>query len=391
MLGPSLLGAVAPNLYASLFPFGTVRFLSALAQTGLILFMFLVGLELDTRELIVRRRETFVVSHASVMIPMVAGTALALVLYRNYATAGTEFPTFALFLGCAMSITALPVLARILRESNHSRSAFGSAAIAGAAVADVSAWVIFAITVAIARDDAANANRPIWRTVAAMFAYLLVMIALVRPLLRVLCRRRKETRSLTTDQLGTVLLVVLASAAVTELLKIHAVFGAFVAGVVMPRDKSVSETIRGRLDDLLSILLLPLFFAYTGLRTNIGVLTSAQHLLVCVAIVTVAVASKIGSCAVAGRAVGLPLRNATGLGVLMNARGLMELVLLTIGLQLGIITPLLFTIMVVMAIVTTVMTTPLFNYVMRRNPDLSPQNSVSRSMPEYPLATSVSL
>lgn len=391
MLGPSLLGTVAPHLYAWLFPFGTIRFLSALAQTGLVLFMFLVGLELDVRELLTRRRETVVVSHASIMIPMLAGTALALLLYRNFAMAGTEFRTFALFLGCAMSITALPVLARILRESGLNRSAFGATAISCAAVADVSAWIIFALTVSIAHDDAANAGIPIWHTIAGMAVYLLVMITLVRPLLQLVCRRRrsdqKKSQSLTTDQLGVVLLVVLLSAAVTEFLKIHAIFGAFVVGVVMPREKFVSDTIHHRLDDLLSILLLPLFFAYAGLRTNVAALASLQNWIVCGLIVAIAVISKIGSCLIAGRATGMPWRTASGLGVLMNARGLMELVLLTIGLQLGLITPLLFTIMVVMAVSTTLMTTPLFSCIMRRSAT-QPTSSSAAPAPNCSLAAS---
>jgi Kef-type K+ transport system membrane component KefB len=198
-----------------------------------------------------------------------------------------------------------------------------------------------------------------------MVLYLFVMITIARRALRKICHSRPDSgekkQILTSDQIGAVIVIVLASAATTELLEIHAIFGAFVAGAVMPRNKSVSAAIHMCFDDILSILLLPLFFAYAGLRTNLAALTSAQDWIICSTIVAVAVTSKIGACLVAGRATGMPLRTASGLGVLMNARGLMELVLLTIGLQLGIITPALFTIMVLMAIFTTIITPPLFH------------------------------
>jgi len=396
ILGPSLLGLLAPNVYEWLFPFGTVRFLSALAQTGLVLFMFIVGMELDVNELRGRHRETFVVSQASIMVPMLAGTALALALYRKFAVVGTEFTTFALFLGCAMSITALPVLARILRESNLGRSTFGSTALGCAAIADVSAWIIFAITISIARDDSTNTQTPLWRSIAALAVYLFVMVAVVRPVLHKICARWRDQKSneqsLSPDQLGAVLLIMLASAAATELLKIHAIFGAFVAGVMMPRNKSVSESVSSRLDDLLSILLLPLFFAYAGLRTNVGALNSLQDWMVCGMIIAVAVISKIGSCVIAGRSTGMPLRTATGLGVLMNARGLMELVLLTIGLQLGIITPQLFTIMFIMAIFTTAITSPLFHRVMqKRQEQPAAQSELASNRASYPAVASLSV
>jgi K+:H+ antiporter len=195
------------------------------------------------------------------------------------------------------------------------------------------------------------------------------MITVVRPLLKIICRGRRRNGSapdaLTENQLGIVLLIVLASAVATELLNIHAIFGAFVAGVVMPKDRRVNETICNRLDDLLSILLLPLFFAYAGLRANVAAIGTLSNWLVCGAIIGVAIISKIGGCVAAGRATGMSWRGAGTIGVLMNARGLMELVLLTIGLQLGIITPLLFTILVIMAISTTLMTTPLFTRLMK--------------------------
>ena len=379
MLGPSLLGAVAPAAYAWLFPVGTVRFLSALSQTGIVLFMFLIGLELNVREIVRRSRESFVVSHASIAVPMFAGGALAFVFYRQFAIAGMPFPTFALFLGCAMSITAFPVLARILRDSSLANSAFGSMAIGCAALADVSAWIILAFVISLAHGNAVGIAA-LGHTAIGIALYLLVMTTVVRKFLKMICRGRasSEARSdaLTQNQLGIVLLVVLASAVTTELLHIHAIFGAFIAGVVMPKNEGMNETIRKRFGDLLSILLLPLFFAYAGLRTNVGAIATLSNWLACGAIIGVAVFSKIGGCLAAGRATGMSWRTAGALGVLMNARGLMELVLLTIGLQLGIITPLLFTIMVIMAIATTLMAAPLFTRLMARQNDIG---ALSRS------------
>ena len=367
IVGPSLLGAVSPAAYAWLFPPGMIRPLNALSQTGIVLFMFLVGLELNPREMIRQSRESLVVSHASMALPMFTGGVLALFCYRQFAAAGVPFYTFALFLGCAMSVTAFPVLARILRESGIGNSAFHSMALGCAATADVSAWMILAVVISLARGNAMNLVA-IGQMVGGISLYLLIMIAAVRPFLKRTCNRAPMdgdgSDPLTENQLGIVLLVVLASAVATELLNLHAIFGAFVAGVIVPRDRGVNENIRNRLNDLLSILLLPLFFANAGLRADVAAMTTLSNWLMCGAIVGVAVVSKIGGCVAAGRASGMTWRGAGAIGVLMNARGSMELVLLTIGLNLGIITPLLFTIMFIMAIVTTLMTTPLFTRLM---------------------------
>lgn len=303
-------------------------------------------------------------------VPMFAGCVLALFFYRDFAVAGIPFYTFALFLGCAMSVTAFPVLARILRESGAGNSAFHSMALGCAATADVSAWIILAFVISLARGHAMNLAA-MGQMMASITLYLLIMIAAVRPFLKKICSGRGSddngSDGLTQNQLGIVLLVVLASAVATELLNLHAIFGAFVAGVLMPHDRRVNETIRNRLDDLLSILLLPLFFAYAGLRANVAAMATLSNWLICGAIIGVAVVSKIGGCVAAGRATGMTWRGAGAIGVLMNARGMMELVLLTIGLNLGIITPLLFTIMFIMAIVTTLMTTPLFTRLVGAN------------------------
>jgi Kef-type K+ transport system membrane component KefB len=371
-LGPSLLGAVSPAAYAWLFPPGMIRPLNALSQTGIVLFMFLIGLELNVKEMIRQTRESLVISHASIAVPMFAGGVVAFFFYRDFAVAGMPFYTFALFLGCAMSVTAFPVLARILRESRAGSATFHSMALGCAATADVSAWIILAFVISLARGKAMDVAA-IGKMLAGITLYLLIMIGVVRPFLGMICNRRGSANdrsdTLTQNQLGIVLLVVLASAVTTEVLNLHAIFGAFVAGAVMPDDQRVNDTIRNRLDDLLSILLLPLFFAYAGLRANFAEMGTLSNWLICGVIIGVAVISKIGGCVAAGRATGMTWRSAGAIGVLMNTRGLMELVLLTIGLNLGIITPLLFTIMFIMAIVTTVMTTPLFRLLIGANDD----------------------
>jgi Kef-type K+ transport system membrane component KefB len=302
-------------------------------------------------------------------VPMFAGGVLALFFYQDFAVAGIPFYTFALFLGCAMSVTAFPVLARILRESGAGSSAFASMALGCAATADVSAWIILAFVLSIAHGKGMNLAA-MGQMMAAIILYLLLMIVAVRPFLRKVCQRGELATDesdgvLTQNQFGIVIVVVLALAVATEMLNLHAIFGAFVAGVLMPRDRHVNEAIRNRLSDLLSILLLPLFFAYAGLRANVAEMATLSSWLACGAIIGVAVVSKIGGCVAAGRATGMTWRDAGAIGVLMNARGMMELVLLTIGLNLGIITPLLFTIMFIMAIVTTIMTTPLFTRLIR--------------------------
>jgi len=366
LLGPSFLGAVSPAAYAWLFPLGSVRFLNALSQIGIVLFMFLVGLELDLRQVVRQSRETLVLSHASIAVPLCAGVALAIPFQQQFGTADVLFPVFGLFLGCAMSVTAFPVLARILRDSGAARTSLGAMVMGCAAMADIAAWLILAFVISLARDNNMNVAT-LAHVLLGLAVYLVVMLALGRPLLKHICRRRLvdggDSNGLTQNQLGGIVVVVLASAVATELLNVHAIFGAFVAGAIMPRDDHVNEAIRYRFEDVLSILLLPLFFAYAGLRTDIMAMTTTTDWLACGAIIAVAVVSKIGGSLFAGRAAGMSWHTAGAIGVLMNARGLMELVLLTIGLQLGIITPLLFTMMVIMALATTVLATPLFTWI----------------------------
>ena len=362
LLGPSVLGTLSPALSLALFPPGSLSILQALAQVGVLIFMFLVGLELDVGLLRRNGRVALITSHASIVAPFLLGVALALTLYTRFAPAGVRFVPFALFMGAAMSVTAFPVLARILTDRGLTRTPLGVLAIACAAVDDVTAWCILAAVVIVAR---AGTLRELWPTLAGTALYLLVMFTLVRHWLVALVRRSEGRGVRAESLLAAVILVALASAWTTERLGIHALFGAFLVGAILPSSKSVTEVLVERLRDVMVVLLLPIYFAFTGLRTTIGLLSDAAMWAVCIVVLLVAVLGKLGGTAVAARTVGIPWRHAVALGALMNTRGLMELVILNVGLDIGVISPALFTMMVVMALVTTALTAPLVTWVTR--------------------------
>jgi Kef-type K+ transport system membrane component KefB/nucleotide-binding universal stress UspA family protein len=361
MLGPSLLGWLAPGVAELIFPFDSLVYLNTLSQVGLLLFMFLVGLEFDPRLLRGRGHTAVVTSHVSIAAPFMLGALLALYLYPRLAEGHVQFTGFALFMGAAMSITAFPVLARILAERNLMHSNVGALTIACAAIDDVTAWSILAVVIAIVRSDAAT--MPLWLTLAGSALFILVMLFVVRPALGWLEGYYHSRGRFTQEMLAITLLLLLAAAWTTEWLGIHALFGAFALGAVMPKDPGLTHDITDRLEDVTVVFLLPLFFAFTGLRTSIGLVSGMEMWLLTGLILLVAVAGKFGGSTIAARATGLPWREASALGVLMNTRGLMELVILSIGLELGVISPTLFTMMVLMAIITTFMTTPLLELV----------------------------
>jgi Kef-type K+ transport system membrane component KefB len=355
MLGPTLLGWLVPGLSAALFPPESLELLERLSQVGLLLFMLLVGLEFDPRLLRGREHTAFITSHVSIVFPFLLGTVLALYLYPRLSDAGVSFTGFALFLGAAMSVTAFPVLARILSERNLLRTRVGAVTIACAAVDDVTAWSILALVITIVRARGGDA---LLVMLAGSLAYIGLMVTVVRRGLRVLEGYYRNRGRFTQDLIGVVLLVTLASSWTTEWLGIHALFGAFVAGTVMPKDRRFVTDLTDRLEDVTVVLLLPLFFASTGLRTSFGLVTGGAAWGFFGLVMLVAVVGKFGGSAAAARVTGLSWRESGALGILMNTRGLMELVILTIGLDLGVISPLLFSMMVFMAIITTFMTTP---------------------------------
>jgi Kef-type K+ transport system membrane component KefB len=381
LLGPSLLGWVAPHVSAALFPPQSISLLYALSQIGLLLFMFLVGLELDTKQLRQLGHVAIVISHTSIIVPFLLGAWLAFHLYSRMADPGTSFSGFVLFMGAAMSVTAFPVLARILNERNLSGTRVGILTIACAAVDDVTAWCLLAAILAIVQSKLNHL--PLWLMLTGFGVYLGVMLLVVRPIARSLVARHPVNTTSNTV-IAALLLCILASSMATEWLGIHALFGAFFAGVMMPKEKVFSEAIREKFRPLVMVLLLPLFFAVTGLRTNIGLIRGSEMAAYFAIVFIVAVAGKFGGSTLAARIMGRPWREAAAIGILMNTRGLIELVILNIGLDVGILPRPLFSMMVLMAVGTTLMTTPLLSWVYS-HPEVSPQFNISRNTSEVSL------
>lgn len=361
LLGPSLLGWALPDLSARLFPAASLGFVGALSQVGLLVYMFLVGMELDLRMLRERGRTAVATSNASVAAPLLLGVLLAVLMYPSLSQPQVPLAAFALFMGAAMSVTAFPVLARILDERGLAGTPLGALALASAAVGDVTAWCLLAGVVLLVSAD--PGGLPLWAIIGGSAAFVLFAVFPARRMLAGVERAFERRGALSQDLLALVLGVALAFAWTTEWLGIHAVFGAFLAGAVMPKGSAFVAAVREKLGDFTVVLLLPLFFAFTGLRTDIGLVSGARMWTWCGLIILVAVAGKFGGSTLAARATGMPWRESAALGVLMNTRGLMELVILTVGLEAGVISPALFSMMVLMAVVTTLMTTPLLHWI----------------------------
>lgn len=371
VLGPSVLGTLNPTWSAALFPAASLGFLNAISQLGVLLFLFVVGLHVDLRSLKRQSGVAVTASHASIAAPFTLGVLLAFWLFPRFAPPGVPFAAFALFVGVAMSITAFPVLARILEERGLLSTPLGALAIACAAVDDVTAWILLAVVVALVQ--AGGIGWTLVTTLAGTLAFVGVMHVLVRPVVHRLAApgadgARNASTRVASPVMAAVIIVVLLAALATEQLGVHALFGAFVAGTIMPREHGFSDRVADQLSDLLVVLLLPLFFAYTGLRTQFDLLGGFSDLLFLGAILAVAIGGKVIGTAVAARSGGQPWRESTLLGLLMNTRGLMELVVLNIGLDLGVLTPRLFAMMVLMALVTTTMTVPAMTLLGRWSP-----------------------
>jgi Kef-type K+ transport system membrane component KefB len=363
LLGPSFLGWLAPAASAALFPPESLGNLNALSQIGLLLFMFLVGMELDLKHLKELGRAAIITSQVSIVLPFTLGLILARTLYGKFAGPGVSLSGFALFMGAAMSITAFPVLARILRERNMLRTRIGAIAIGCAAVDDVTAWCLLAVIMVVVHSTGAGPS--LWWMLTGVGGFVALMLLVVRPVLVRLGTDFEKRNGLTHDTVAIILLVVLAAGWVTESLGIHALFGAFIAGVAMPRHEQLTSTLLQTFEGLIVVLLLPLYFAFTGLRSSFLLINDRTMWLYCGAIVLLAVAGKLGGSLVSARLNGMTWRESAAVGILMNTRGLFELVVLNIGLDLGILSRELFSIMVFMAVFTTLMTTPLLNLVYR--------------------------
>lgn len=374
-LGPSLLGWVSDLLIRhgftsihvghALFPQPSVIFLGVLSQIGVIFFLFLVGLELDPKLLRNKGHAAVVISHASIVVPFLLGAAVALFLYPRLFndTPAMRFTPVALFIGAAMSITAFPVLARILTERNLHKTRLGAVAITCAAVDDVTAWCMLAFVVGVAR---AEGLAPAIRTAVLSTVYVLGMFFIVRPFLARLQHVHDRQGRLNAGAVALVLGLVLISAWTTEKIGIHALFGAFLMGTMMPKGTEFIRTLTGKLEDFVVVLLLPIFFAYTGLKTEIGLLNTPELWGYTAIIVLVACVGKFGGSAIASRACGYSWRESSVIGILMNTRGLMELVILNVGRELGVITPAVFAMMVLMALITTAMTSPVLHWIYPR-------------------------
>jgi len=359
-LGPSLLGLVFPHAFETLFPTASLGVLKTLSQLGLVLFMFLVGLELDPSLLRGRRAASIAISHTSIALPFALGVGAAWWLRGPYAPREVSFLSFALFLGTAMSVTAFPVLARILTERGLLQSRVGAIAIACAAVDDVTAWCLLAFVVAIAHAHALT--DALWTAgLSALFCAFMLLVA--RPLLRRWGERVEKGPGLTPAVVAGVLFLLLVSSGLTEVIGIHALFGGFLLGAVMPKGTGLAKALAAKLESVAVLLLLPLFFAYSGIRTRLGLVSGTADWLVVAGIIALATLGKFGGSAVAARLTGLRWREASAIGVLMNTRGLMELIVLNIGMDLGVITPTMFTMLVLMALVTTFATTPVLHWV----------------------------
>jgi len=381
ILGPSLVGIFFPDISLFLFPQNSLGNLQALSQLGLILFMFIIGMELDVTILRKQAQAAVIISHASILFPYFLGVGLAYYLYREFAPADVSFLAFGLFMGIAMSITAFPVLARIVQERGMTKTTIGAMVITCAAADDITAWCLLAAVIAIVKaGTAANALF----VIALSAAYVSLMIYVVRPFLVKLAGVYASKESFNKTVIAFIFLLLLISAFIAEIIGIHALFGAFLAGAIIPQNLRFKEILAEKIEDVSMVMLLPLFFVITGLRTQIGLLNTSQLWLVCGLIILVAVTGKFVGSTVAARIVGQSWKDSLTIGALMNTRGLMELVVLNIGFDLGVLSPEVFAMMVLMAIGTTVMTGPALDLIEYVSDQLQP----TPTMPSNPLASS---
>lgn len=360
LLGPSLLGHLAPGFSEALFPASSLGNLQVLSQIGLIFFMFIVGMELDLKVLRNKANDAVVISHASIIMPFALGMGLSYFLYRQFAPENVQFLSFALFIGIAMSITAFPVLARIVQERGIHKTRLGTIVITCAAADDITAWCMLAAVIAIVK---AGTMLSAIYTIALAVLYVVLMIKVVRPFLHRVGNLSASKGTINKPFVAIFFLTLLLSSVATEVIGIHALFGAFMAGAVMPEDNKFRSVFIEKIEDVSQILLLPLFFVFTGLRTEIGLLDDLQLWKYTFLIIVVAVAGKFAGSMVAARVVGQNWRDSMMIGALMNTRGLMELVVLNIGYDLGVLTPKIFAMMVIMALFTTFMTGPVLTLI----------------------------
>ncbi|MDR0699742.1 MAG: cation:proton antiporter [Tannerella sp.] len=360
ILGPSVLGFLFPQVSSFIFPEESLFNIKILSQFGLILFMYTIGMELDLSVVRKRFQDTILISHASTIVPFFLGMVVAYFIYDKYAHVETPFLSFALFIGIALSITAFPVLARIIQERGMTKTHLGAISLASAANGDITAWCLLAAVVAYAQ--AGTMNSAIFNVLFS-FVYVAVMLYVVRPLLRIIGDLYHNKEIVGKSLVAFMFFILLVSSYVTEILGLHALFGAFVAGIVMPENLKFRKIMNEKVEDISLALFLPLFFVYTGLRTEIGLINGSDMWLLCGIFILAAVVGKFGGTMIAARISNESWKNSLYMGALMNTRGLMELVVLSIGLEMNIIPPAVFVMLVLMTLVTTFMTTPLISFI----------------------------
>lgn len=359
-LGPSILGWAFPGLSSVIFPPGSLISLQFLSQIGLAFFMFVVGMELDLDKIKNKTQDVIIISHVSIIFPFFLGVCISYFVFPELAPQGISFTSFSLFIGIAMSITAFPVLARIIKERGLTKTPLGVLAITCAAVDDVTAWCLLAAVIAIVKAGSIASSM---FTIGLAISYIVFMIYFIKPWLQKISDRRIHKEKVDKTVISLSFFILLLSAYFTEIIGIHALFGAFIAGVIMPNNIRFKEILSDKIEDVSTILLLPIFFAFTGLRTQIGLLNDGHLWLYCIIIIGVAILGKLLGSSFAAKIVGRNWKDSLSLGVLMNTRGLMELIVLNIGYDLGILGPEIFAILVLMALFTTFMTGPLLNLI----------------------------
>ncbi len=365
LLGPSLLARIAPHVSAYLFPSSGLEFLNALGQVGVILFMFLVGLTIDTDQLKRQGKAAIVGSIVSVAAPMLLAFGLASYLYPRVATGNVTYLNFALFLGAATSITAFPMLARIITERGMMATQLGAVAIACAATSGIVTWSILAYILAMVK--ASGNTKIVWLTFAGIVVWAVAMLLAVKPAMAFFQRAFDKTGTLPESLFAGMVLLMLIACVCAGYLGLHPLFGAFLLGVIMPKESRFTRYVNDRFEAVTLTVLLPLYFAFSGLRTNLGSVQGSAMWIMCLVITLVAIAGKVLFPMLAAWASGMPLRESAGLGALLNTRGLISLIVFNIGLDMKIISTTVFSMLVVMTLVNTLLTLPLLNLFCPRN------------------------
>lgn len=362
LLGPSFVGMHFPGFTDFLFPVTSLPNLQLLSQVGLVLFMFIIGMELNLAEIRKKAKDAVLISHASIIVPFALGVILSYFIYVEFAPANVLFLPFSMFIGIAMSITAFPVLARIVQERGLFKTRLGMLVITCAAADDVTAWCVLAAVIAIVHEGSAFNSIYV---ILMVIAYLVIMLVVAKPLLAKLIVRYSGKTGNDKSTVVILFATLLISAYITETIGIHALFGAFMAGAIMPPETSLKGGFAEKVEDVTLVLLLPVIFVISGLRTEINLLNEPHLWMICALVIAVAIIGKFAGSALAARITGQSWHDSLSIGALMNTRGLMQLVVLNIGYDLGVLSAQLFSMMIVMALITTFMTGPVLNAIDR--------------------------